>query len=199
MIKPKEASVHVPPVEKCLQIMDVHGMIPNIRRHSLMVARVAAVMGEALNRKGSRLDIGLIVAGALLHDIAKGATLREGGNHVEMGRRIVAEMGYPEVARVVGGHVDVGPELSNSIDEATVVNYADKRVQHDRLVPLKERMRDLERRYGKTRKRRVLLREMARNIERLENHLFSQIRRSPEELERMIWSAPRLIGQKTRV
>ena len=43
MIKPKEASVHVPPVEKCLQIMDVHGMIPNIRRHSLMVARVAAV------------------------------------------------------------------------------------------------------------------------------------------------------------
>ena len=199
MIKAKEASARVPPVEECLQIMDVHGMMPNIRRHSLMVARVAAVMGEALNRNGSRLDIGLIVAGALLHDIAKGAALREGGNHVEMGRRIVAEMGYPEVAWVVGGHVDAGPELSKSIDEATVVNYADKRVQHDRVVPLKERMTDLERRYGKTRKKRVLLREMARNIERLESHLFSRIRRSPEELERMIRSAPRLIGQKTQV
>lgn len=192
-VKAKQTSpptVRVPPVDECLQIMEDHAMMPNIRRHSLMVARVAAVMGEALNRKGSNLDIALIIAGALLHDIAKTQSLREGGNHVEMGQRIVSEMGYPEVAWIVGSHVDAGPEIARSIDEATVVNYADKRVQHERLVSLGERLRDLVMRYGKTPEKRARLDEMCGNIESLEKQIFARISLQPDELEVMIQRAP---------
>lgn len=165
-------------------------MMPNIRRHSLMVARVAVIMAEALNKKESHLNIALIVAGALLHDIAKTRSLCEGGNHVEMGRKIILEMGYPEVAWIVGRHVDSGPEIANTIDEAAVVNYSDKRVQHDKVVPLEERLKDLVARYGKTPERSARLQEMTRNIRRLEREIFSRISLSPEDLECMVQRTP---------
>jgi uncharacterized protein len=139
----------VPSVNECLGIMDKYQMMPNIRRHSLMVARVAFILGEALNRRSSDLNMKLILAGALLHDIAKTRSLREGGNHVELGEKMVLEMGYPEVACIVAQHVGEGSEIADTIDEAAVVNYADKRVQHDRIVPLRDRFEDLVARYGR--------------------------------------------------
>ncbi len=179
----------IPSVDECLEIMEHHGMLFHIRSHSILVARVAAIMAEALNRKGWNLDIPSIVAGALLHDIAKTRSL-QGGNHAEMGRKIVLEMGYPEVARIVGSHVDCGSEIPCTINEALLVNYADKRVQHDRVVSLKERFKDLLARYGKTPAKRTRFREMARNMERLEKQIFSQISPSPEDLESMIKRPP---------
>ncbi|MBW2123550.1 MAG: HD domain-containing protein, partial [Deltaproteobacteria bacterium] len=179
-------AVRIPSVAECGRIMKSSGMMPNIRRHSFLVARVAKALAEALNEKGACLSIPLVVAGALLHDIAKTRSLREGGDHVEMGRRMVLEMGYPEVAWIVGHHVDSGPEIAGSIDEARVVNYSDKRVQHDRVVPLEDRLADLMVRYGKTPEKRARLEEMARNIKSLEREIFSRIRLSPGDLESMI-------------
>jgi uncharacterized protein len=181
-----DSTVLIPSVNECLHLMEHYGMMANIRRHSLMVARVAVILGQALNKKESHLNIPLIVAGALLHDIAKTQSLREGGNHVEMGRRLVLEMGYPEVAWIVARHVDSGPEIANTIDEAVVVNYSDKRVQHDRVVPLEERLKDLVTRYGTTREKSARLQEMARNIERLEKEIFSRISLSPDDLKSMV-------------
>jgi putative nucleotidyltransferase with HDIG domain len=175
----------IPSLKECFRIMERLGMMVNIRRHSCVVARVAVVLGQALNRKGSRLNIRLILAGALLHDIAKTSSLRDGGDHVEMGQRTVLAMGYPEVARVVGRHVDGDPGIANLIDEAAVVNYADKRVQHDRIVPLKERFKDLVARYGKTPERCGRLEEMERNVQKLEGEICSRISVSPEDLSQM--------------
>lgn len=185
-----DSMVRIPSVDECLHLMERHEMMPNIRRHSLMVARVAVIMGEALNKKKGHLNIALIVAGALLHDIAKTQSLREGGNHVEMGRKIVLEMGYPEVAWIVGRHVDSGSEIAKTIDEAAVVNYSDKRVQHDKVVPLEERLKDLVTRYGKTPKKSARLQEMATNIERLEKEIFSRISLSPDDLKSMVQGTP---------
>lgn len=176
----------IPTVGECLQAMDRYGVTSNIRRHCIMVARVAVLLGEALNERNSHLDIPLIIAGALLHDIAKGRSLRQGGDHVEMGRKIVLDMGYPEVARIVARHVDSGPEISERIDEATVVNYSDKRVQHDRVVSLQERLKYLIARYGKTPERKARLRELGKNIEQLERAIFSRISFSPGDVDRMI-------------
>jgi uncharacterized protein len=183
-------AIRVPPVEECLHVMDRYGMMPNIRHHSLMVARIAVAVGRALNRQGSNLEIPLIVAGALLHDIAKTRSLREGSDHVEMGRRLVLELGYPAVARIVGGHVDSGPEIASAIDEATLVNYADKRVQHDKVVSLQKRFEDLEARYGGSPRKRSRIREMAKNMEKLENRIFSRLALSPEGLGLMVGDVP---------
>jgi putative nucleotidyltransferase with HDIG domain len=147
-------------------------------------------MGEALNGEERCLNIPLIVAGALLHDIAKTQSLRAGGDHVEMGRRIVLQMGYPEVARIVERHVDSGPEILETIDEATIVNYSDKRVQHDRVVSLRERLKDLLTRYGKSPEKSARLQEMMRNIEALERAILSEVSLSADELEAMIQDVP---------
>jgi uncharacterized protein len=179
----------VPSVNECLGIMDKYQMMPNIRRHSLMVARVAFILGEALNRRSSDLNMKLILAGALLHDIAKTRSLREGGNHVELGEKMVLEMGYPEVASIVAQHVGGGSEIADTIDEAAVVNYADKRVQHDRIVPLRDRFEDLVARYGKTGERRSRLRKMGRNAQRLEGAICSRISVTSDELEEIIEKA----------
>ena len=176
----------VPSVNECLEIMEKHDMMSNIRRHSRMVARVAIILGEALNRNGSSLKMGLIVAGALLHDIAKTRSLREGGNHVELGEKMVLEMGCPEVASIVAHHVDGGSEIAETIDEAAVVNYSDKRVQHDRIVPLRDRFKDLMARYGRTAGGRARLQEMGRNMQRLEETICTRIGVTDDELDGMI-------------
>jgi uncharacterized protein len=180
----------IPSVDECLEIMTHHGMMSNIRRHSLMVARVAVILGNGLNRRECRLSIPLIIAGALLHDIAKTRSLLEGGDHVKMGRKMVLELGYPQVAWIVGTHVDSGQEIVDRINESAVVNYSDKRVRHDRVVSLKERLRDLVARYGGTLETRCRLRDMTRNIGRLEKEIFSQIPLSPREMESMIQDLP---------
>ncbi len=185
-VKKRSSALKIPPIVECLHLMDRYGMRPHIRRHSLMVARLAAIVGRALNQGGGHLRIPLIIAGALLHDIAKTRSLHEGGNHVEMGRRMVMEMGYPEVAWVVGGHVDSGPEIADAIDEATVVNYADKRIQHDKVVPLKERFEDIIARYGKGPEKSARLQKLSKNMEKLEKEIFSRISLSPEDLESLM-------------
>jgi putative nucleotidyltransferase with HDIG domain len=154
-----------------------------------MVARVAFVIGRALNRKGSDLNMGLILAGALLHDIGKTRSLREGGNHVELGEKMVLAIGYPEVASIVARHVEPVPETVRMIDEAVVVNYADKRVRHDRIVLLRDRFEDLVERYGKTGKRRSRLRNLGRNAQCLEKALCSELSVTPDELEQTIEKA----------
>jgi hypothetical protein len=155
-----------------------------------MVARVAVILGKALNRRERHLSIPLIIAGALLHDIAKTRSLLEGGDHVEMGKKMVLELGYPEVAWIVGTHVDSGLEIVDTINESAVVNYSDKRVRHDRVVSLKERLKDLVVRYGGTPETRSRLRDMTRNVERLEEEIFSQIPLSPRDVESMIQDPP---------
>ena len=55
----------------CLQMMDNYDMLPNIKDHSILVANLAIIIGRQLNKNGSELDLDLIVAAALLHDITK--------------------------------------------------------------------------------------------------------------------------------
>lgn len=115
-----------------------------------MVARVALQVARARRRAGARLDLALIEAAALLHDIGKVAELESDRrvSHVAEGVRILAAAGYPEVARIVGNHV-ISAYVEGGLPESDrVVNYADKRVVHDRVVPLAERLAYIRERYG---------------------------------------------------
>jgi len=89
--------------------MDEYAMLENIRAHSLMVARVAQVLHQRLadsSKTNSTVPSGdLVLAGALLHDIAKTPCLENRCDHARQGRDICLELGYPEVAEVVREHV----------------------------------------------------------------------------------------------
>jgi len=103
--------------------------------HSREVARLALLLAGELNKAGCSLDLKLIAAAALLHDLAKGRA-----DHAAEGARILVEIGYPEVAKIVAFHMDICDQPSESISAGEVVYLADKTMQDDRYVPLEERL-----------------------------------------------------------
>lgn len=137
----------IPSREWTLGLMHERGMPPHIIRHSRAVRLVAVCVAATLQKAGFRIDMRLVDRAALLHDICKADSLLGGGDHVLMGRRLVEERGYPRIGEIVGQHVRLD---SLEMNEAMVVNYADKRVMHDRVVSLQKRFLDLMARYGKS-------------------------------------------------
>ncbi len=51
------------------------------------------MVGEHLSAAGVLLDLGLLEAGALLHDIAKTATLHNGAEHARLGAQWLSRPG----------------------------------------------------------------------------------------------------------
>jgi molybdenum cofactor cytidylyltransferase len=104
--------------------------------HAKTVTRVALCLAKALNRIGHPLDLGLICAAGLLHDIAKG-----GPDHAVAGSRLLSQIGYAPVADVVRSHMDIDLESGKPLDARQILYLADKLVEADRIVTLEHRFR----------------------------------------------------------
>ena len=145
------AATQQPPPDRatCLELMDRYDMLPNIRRHSLVVCHVATSIARSLCSVGMTLDLPLIEAAALLHDITKTRSLRTGEHHARSGALLLARLGYHRIARIVRFHIHPPPPGDHLTPEE-IVSYADKRVLHDRIVSLGERFAYLRQRYGTT-------------------------------------------------
>jgi uncharacterized protein len=163
--------------------MAAHRMLPNIQEHSLRVMQVADVLGQALAAAGFELHLPLISTGALLHDIGKTACLGTANNHAHLGADILYELGYPELAQVVREHVRLEKMVDpRPLREAEVVNYADKRVLHDRVVSLADRFADLQVRYGRSPEARARIAAMEIKTRTLEEKLFAPLILNPLDL-----------------
>jgi uncharacterized protein len=164
--------------------MEAHAMLPNIREHSFQVMTVANHLGQALVEAGFRLDLPLIEAGALLHDLGKTPCLGTSANHAQWGANVLTGLGYPELAQLVKEHVylDSPPEEPRPLREAEIVNYADKRVLHAQVVTLELRFADLRQRYGRTPEalRRIAALEV--KTQGLEAKLFAPLHLTPVDL-----------------
>lgn len=152
-------------------------MLDNIADHSLQVARVATFLAVRAREIGIQVDVPTVRASALLHDIAKTYCIRHGGNHSQLGGAWVMELtGNPAIAIGVTHHVYWPFELDivKYITPLAVI-YADKRVRHDSLVPIRTRFQDLIKRYGTNDyiKERIELTE-AQALE-LEEHLCNTL------------------------
>lgn len=171
----------VPDRTLCLETLESEGVPPHIRDHSLLVARVAITLGGALTSAGNRLDLALLEAGALLHDISKYASIKGGGNHALLGGERVVELGFEELAPLVARHVDIGSwEAEGPVTEAELVNYSDKRVKHVEIVSLVERFDDLVTRYGRTEKAVEKITEHRHTLFAIEKKIFALLGVSPE-------------------
>lgn len=175
----------IPRPVQCLRLMDEYRMLPNIRAHSLEVARIAEFLAMALYSKGAAIDIALTLAGALMHDIAKSLCLESGCNHALLGRDICLEHDMGEVAPLVAQHVvldnDSFPVVPVSAKE--LVYYADKRVNHDRIVPLEERLIYILGRYGEDDPlRQALIRSNFDRCRAIEQAIFQSLSFEPHQL-----------------
>lgn len=181
---PAAGAVAVPSPAACLALMAEFGMLAHIREHSLLVQEVACTLGRELMAVGHELDLDLIAAGALLHDLGKTPCLGTDQDHALWGAAVLTARGYPAVAQVVAEHVRVNQDGTDPrpLREAEVVNYADKRVLHTRVVSLTARFADLKRRYGRT---AAILSRIQANEEisfRLEAKIFASLSITPDDL-----------------
>ncbi len=133
----RERRHHVPSRDEAKTILDsVHKRETEVCTHSKAVAKLALRLSTELGRVGNGLDLDLVYAAGLLHDLAKGEH-----NHAQKGGQVLKEMGYPLVAKIVIEHMDIAIVEDGPVSESEVVYLADKLVQGDQVVSLKERFR----------------------------------------------------------
>ena len=123
----------VPSSAECNEILAAGNVDDRIVAHVRVVAAVAEKLAAALMAKGIPLDIGLIRAGGLLHDLTKGAP-----DHAGSGALAVAGLGFPKLAPVIASHTETIFE-DGPLDEPALVHLADKLVQGESVVSLQER------------------------------------------------------------
>ncbi|MCP4106330.1 MAG: HDIG domain-containing protein [Desulfobacteraceae bacterium] len=179
--------MQTPSITDCYKLIFEMEMMDHIVAHSLQVCRVALFLTDRLKEKGISLNKNLVQASALLHDITKTRSLKTGENHAQTGGHILNEQGYPEVGHIIGQHVFLETySVTDPPGEPEIVNYSDKRVLHDKIVSLKERMDYIMERYGKGPEHQERIRLLGREAGKLENKLFRWLPFSPGELGELV-------------
>ena len=131
-----------PSYQECIKILHQYQTEERVMDHVKEVARIAGIISEYLNSRGLRIHLGLVMAGALLHDVAKGEE-----NHAQKGHDILKELGYPEAAKIIAEHMELLAQNQGIINETTIVYLADKLVKGSQVVPLEKRLQEQNSRY----------------------------------------------------
>ena len=178
-----ERKIPVLTEEACFALIRETGMIKHIVAHSRQVCRVALFMTASLQEQGLLLDTDLVRTSSLLHDITKTRSLRTGEDHARTGAELLAGRGYPEVGKIIGEHVRLSSYEDLRVPgEAEIVNYADKRVLHERITSLEERMTYILERYGRSPGHIQRIIDTWERTKILEACLFRYLPYSPDEL-----------------
>lgn len=178
----------IPSVEACFQFMEKYEMLENIKAHSIVVEKVAAIIAQGLIDAGAELMLEKITAGALLHDIGKSLCLETKEDHAAKGEEICILNQLDEIADIVGEHVVLkNYQPKGAVSEKEIIYYADKRVNHDHVVSLEERLEYLLERYG--RDEEYIIERIRENMEMckdVERKLFEGLPFKPEALVEMV-------------
>jgi uncharacterized protein len=178
----------IPSAEKCFELMEKYGMPDNIKAHSIVVEKVAYIIAIGNIDAGFNISVEKVIAASLMHDIGKNLCLNSRDNHAEKGKEICIQNKLFEIADIVGEHIKLknyqseGPVMDNEI-----VYYADKRVNHDKVVSLDERLEYLLVRYANNKEIIArLIKENFQECREVEKKLFDRLNFRPEDLPDMI-------------
>ena len=173
----------LPDKEACLAIMARYGMPAHVIRHSQAVCAVSLYLARRLGEQGLYLDLGLVQASALLHDITKAFSFNRPLDHALTGSKLLKHMGYPEVAAIVRQHVRISPSRPRGrISETEVVNYSDKRVINDQITTLEERLNYIRERYARTPEAAARIKQYSSYTFELEKEIFALVPGGPEQV-----------------
>lgn len=158
----------VPSAEEAHRILAGRRLPAGIVRHSEGVARVARAAARLVEAAGIPVDVRVVEAAALLHDIDKPQTRQSGQPHGEVGARMLERMGFGELAAAVSSH-----PVSCLIDEdrfprgwePVIVSLADKHVAQA-FMSIDERLDEMAERYPRYREEIDLARPAAHALER---------------------------------
>jgi len=164
--------------------MDEYKMLDNIKAHSIVVTKVSFLIASFLLKRGANISMEKVIAGSLLHDIGKTEGLKTGKDHVKIGVDICTKKGFYEIADLISEHVILKYFNENApYTEKEIIYYSDKRVNHDKIVSLEERLKYIIERYSKGNKIvEYHIRENFALCKRVEKKLFKELPFTPSEL-----------------
>ncbi|MEK7544728.1 MAG: HD domain-containing protein [Patescibacteria group bacterium] len=140
----------------------------HVQRHMEVVAKVAVSYAKKIQKNGKKINIQFIRQAALLHDFLKMLVFKEtqksdpaiwkslrkkypNTHDSEVAAIILEKKGEKKLAEIVRKQqfeALISKENPLKTLEEKVVYYADKRVAHDQIVTLAERLKEGEKRYG---------------------------------------------------
>jgi len=164
-----------PSLEQCTRWWDEWGLPENIRRHVTTVGWIAYVLAIWIRDAGIEVDPILTHRGGLMHDLDKIKTLGQQGEHGKLGADFLHAKGFRRLAEIVRGHLLQTMLLSDFEAvpwETKLVNYCDKLVEGDRIVPLSVRLASLKARYPDS---RDLIRQAEPQIWALNQEICSRL------------------------
>lgn len=188
-IKEHRVRGDIPAKAECDALAERFGAPEKVMRHSRIVAELARVLAIHLKPAGVSLNLELIEAAGLLHDIARGKP-----DHAGAGAELLRSLGFHAVAEVVASHMDInvkdGPPA-----EADLIYLADKYVAEDSIVSLSERFARSLDRYAERPEIAKEVKRRLENAEAIRNCVEKHLRRSIESIirnyRRSIYAAAR--------
>ena len=183
----KEETMRTPNEQECLALLEKYRTPDHIILHSRKVWEVGKIVGEGLLRRNHPVDLSLLRASCLLHDIGKYPCILDGTRYHDIrGEQILEAEGLSAIGAIVVQHVILRSEIDGPVKEEHIVYYADKRVVHDEVVSLEERFLYLNQTYGKNPKAVEGLMLMKQETQRLEEAIFILLDFDPEDVTTLL-------------
>lgn len=132
-------NTNIPDIPEIMNILKKNNTPDRVIKHSGKVTDIALKLGRKLKDKGINVNLDMIKAAALLHDVS-----RVEENHALVGAEVIAAYGYPEISHIVSQHMTYN--FSNQIENLTetdIVCIADRVVKEDQYVGFDARMTDV--------------------------------------------------------
>ncbi|HUJ84147.1 MAG TPA: HDIG domain-containing protein [Candidatus Acidoferrales bacterium] len=134
----------LPSREQAIELLRKNNCSPKVISHCQAVAEISLEIANQLKKKGFKLDLKLVEAGALLHDIGRSKT--NAVDHGIVGAQIALSEGLPTaVAQIIKAHVGGGFTAKEAVSfgwpqgiytpisvEEKIVSYADKLVDNSK-------------------------------------------------------------------
>lgn len=127
----------IPSRSTVFEILKLNKVPTCIIRHLLAVEKIALLIAQKSVKKGYALNLDLVSAAALLHDVEKGKP-----NHASKGAEMLTRLGYEQVADIIREHMNISQDAIEHIDERAVVFLADKMIEGENIVSIEERFKD---------------------------------------------------------
>ena len=146
----------LPNREQAIELLHKNHCSSQVIRHCVAVADLALETARKLLAKGQEVNLELVEAGALLHDL--GRSKNHTVDHGLIGAQIGQSIGLPEsVVNITKRHVGGGITTEEAARfgwpkdiytpqtlEEKIVSYADKLIDHSKRVPIELEIKRLE-------------------------------------------------------
>lgn len=170
-------------IKNAFKLLEEFEIPSNIVSHVTQVAKVAKLISDHYINKGFNIDVNSLICAAIVHDLYK---LKARNSHSNEAYQYLKDKNEDKIALMVYKH-DMEAIIDDSMQpftlEEQILNYADKRVKHDEIVSLKERLADMKVRYNSGNEVTPWETKVYSAYYKLEKELFTPIDISPTDIK----------------